>query len=130
MMRSIAGAVLLAATLIVSVLASATDGRAGTKFDGLWSVVVYTSSGPCDASYRFSGQIVNGEISYAYSMIQVNGRVEASGATHVQVTASDAHGEAHGHMTATQGGGTWSGQGPNGRCAGTWAATRSGTTGN
>jgi len=123
-MRNIAGALFLGAILVASALASATDGRAGTKFDGLWSVVVYTSSGPCDASYRFSGQIVNGEISYAYSMIQVSGRVEASGATHVQVTANDAHGEAHGHFTATQGSGTWSGVGPNGRCAGTWVATR------
>lgn len=129
-MRSIAGAFLLAATLIVSALTSATDGRAGTKFDGQWSVVVYTSSGPCDASYRFSGQIVNGEISYAYNTIEVTGRVEASGATHVQVTASDAHGEAHGHMTATQGSGTWSGVGPNGRCAGTWVATLLGTSAN
>ena len=126
MIRSIAGALILAATLAASALTPTTNAGAGTQFDGQWSVVVYTSSGPCDASYRFSGQIVNGEISYAYSMIQVNGRVEPSGATHVVVTASDAHGEAHGHMTATHGSGTWSGIGPNGRCAGTWVATRPG----
>lgn len=126
MIRSLAGAFLLAATLAVSALTPATIAAAGTPFDGQWSVVVYTSSGPCDASYRFSGQIVNGEISYAYSMIEIMGRVEANGATHVKVTASDAHGEAHGHFTATHGSGTWSGTGPDGRCAGTWVATRPG----
>lgn len=126
MIRSAVGACLLAATLAASTLALAPGAHASTKFDGRWSVVVYTSSGACDPSYRFSGQIANGEISYAYSSVVVTGRVERSGATRVQVIASGAHGEAHGHMTATHGSGTWSGNGPNGRCAGTWVATRPG----
>jgi hypothetical protein len=130
MMRSPAGVFLLVATLAASSSTPTTVAHAGTQFDGQWSVVVYTSSGPCDRSFRFSGQIVNGEISYAYSNIQVNGRVEPSGATHVQVVAGGAHGEAHGHMTATSGSGTWSGQGPDGRCAGTWIVTRPGTSAN
>jgi hypothetical protein len=102
----------------------ATGLHAETQFDGPWSVVVRTSTGPCDPSTRFSGQIVNGDISYAYGSLEVTGRVEASGVTHVRVIYGDAHGEAHGRMTATQGSGTWSGDGPNGRCTGTWDATR------
>jgi hypothetical protein len=124
MIRYAAGALLVAAAVLASVLTPRTGAYAGTRYDGLWSVVVYTSSGPCDPSYRFSGQIANGEISYAYGTLVVTGRVEESGATSVRVTAGAAHGEAHGHMTVTHGSGTWSGDGPNGHCAGTWIATR------
>jgi hypothetical protein len=124
--RNSAGAFLFGATLVASALTPVTDGRAGTAFDGQWSVVVYTSSGPCDPSYRFSGQIVNGDISYAYTSIEVTGHVESSGAVHVHVLAGSARGEAHGRMTALHGSGTWSGEGPNGRCTGTWVATRPG----
>jgi len=128
MIRNTAGALLLAATFAASALTPAAYVHAAAKYDGQWSVVVYTSIGPCDASYRFSGQIVNGEISYAYGSLEVTGHVEASGATSVRVTTGSAHGEAHGHTTATHGSGTWSGDGPDGRCAGTWIATRPGTT--
>jgi len=117
-----AGTLLIAALLVLSIatapLASTTD------FDGPWSVVVHTSTGPCDPAARFSGQIMNGEIYYAYGSIEVTGRVEANGATKVHVTYSGSHGEAHGHLTQTHGSGTWSGSGPDGYCAGTWEATR------
>jgi hypothetical protein len=106
-----------------SALMRPTEGAAGTQFDGPWSVVVRTSTGPCDASSRFSGQIVNGEIFYAYGSLEVTGHVDASGATSVHVTYGTAHGEAHGRLTPTQGSGTWSGSGPDGRCTGTWDAT-------
>jgi len=99
-------------------------GGTGSKFDGPWSVAVFTTAGSCDPSARFSGQIVNGDISYAYGSLEVTGHVETSGATSVRVTYGTARGEARGVLTATQGSGTWSGDGPNGHCAGTWNATR------
>jgi len=124
MIRNIATAISFGATLAASALMPATDLYAAGKYDGSWSVVVYTSSGPCDPSARFSGQIVNGEISYAYGSLEVTGHVDADGATLVQVTYGSAHGEAHGRMSAARGSGTWTGIGPDGRCAGTWMATR------
>jgi hypothetical protein len=125
MIRDTTGALLLAAAVAASALTQATtDGRAASVYDGPWSVVVVTRTGPCDASYRFSGEIVNGDIFYAYGSLEVTGHVAASGATFVRVTRGSAHGEAHGKLTATQGSGTWSGQGPDGHCAGTWIATR------
>ena len=127
MIGNIAGNVLLAATLAASVLTPAADVHAGGKYDGAWSVVVYTSRGPCEPSQRFSGQIVNGEISYAYGSLEVTGHVAPSGATVVRVVYGSARGEAHGHLAAMQGSGTWSGNGPNGHCAGTWMATRPST---
>ena len=64
MIRNTVSTILLAATVTAAALTQATYVRAATKFDGNWSVVVYTRSGPCDAAYRFSGQIVNGVIVY------------------------------------------------------------------
>jgi len=109
---------------IAAAAAAAVSALASTKYDGQWSVVVYTTSGQCDPSYRFSGQISNGEISYAYGSLEVSGHVEANGAAYVRVRSAQGHGEAHGRMTASRGGGTWRGQGPDGACAGTWMATR------
>jgi hypothetical protein len=125
MIRNTATAILFAATLAASALLPATDGRAGSKFDGPWSVVILTTKGACDASYRFSGQIVNGDIFYSYGSLEVTGRVAANGATTVRVTYGTDHGEAHGRLLATYGTGTWNGHGPDGFCSGTWVATRS-----
>jgi hypothetical protein len=127
MIRKTAEAILIALTLAAALTLS-TYVLASTEYDGLWSVVVYTARGQCDPSYRISGAITNGEISYAYGSLEVKGHVEPSGATHVHVTYGDAHGEAHGQMTATHGSGTWSGNGPNGHCSGTWNATRGSTS--
>ena len=127
MIRYAAGIIALAATLAAPTVTQAADARATAKYDGAWSVVVYTSSGPCEAAHRFSGQIVNGEISYAYGSLEVTGHVEPSGATMVHVIYGTARGEARGRMTAMQGSGTWTGDGPDGRCAGTWSATRPST---
>lgn len=124
MVRNAAATPLLAATVAVTALLRTPYGHAATKFDGAWSVVVLTTSGRCDPSYRFSGQIVNGEISYIYGSLEVSGNVVASGATLVRVTGGSGHAEAHGHFTVTHGSGTWRGEGANGLCAGTWSATR------
>jgi hypothetical protein len=125
MMSKTAGGILLAATFAAAALTQATLARAATtEFDGSWSVVVLTTSGPCDPSYRFSGQIIRGAISYAYNSLEVTGHVEANGTTFVKVIYGDAHAEAHGRLSATHGSGTWSGNGPDGRCAGTWRSTR------
>jgi hypothetical protein len=47
MIRNTAGTILLAATVTAAALTQATYVRAASKFDGNWSVVVYTRSGPC-----------------------------------------------------------------------------------
>jgi hypothetical protein len=123
MIRNSTAALLLTVALAATA-GAATGAHAETQFDGPWSVVVRTSTGQCDPSARFSGQIVNGEISYAYGSLEVTGRVEPSGFTHVHVVYGDARGEAHGKLTTTQGSGTWSGDGPDGHCTGTWYATK------
>jgi len=119
------GAIVLAATVAASALTQATYVRAATKYDGAWSVVIYTKTGPCDAAYRFSGQITNGIIYYTGIFgIDFSGRVRPGGAAYARVSSGPHYAVANGRMSVTRGGGVWHGHGPNGSCAGTWVATR------
>jgi hypothetical protein len=126
MIRNNAGAVLLAATVAAAALTQATYVRAATKYDGNWSVVVITKSGPCDASYRFSGQIINGVIVYGGELGPVDfaGRVRPSGAAYLRVSAGGSYAVASGRLTALRGMGSWHGQSSGARCTGTWRAQR------
>ena len=121
MIRNTAGTILLAATVTAAALTQATYVRAAGKYDGTWSVVVYTRSGPCDAAYRFSGQIVNGMIVYNGGDA---GRVRSNGAASLRVSGGSAFAVASGHLNAARGAGTWYGQASGGRCAGNWVAQR------
>jgi hypothetical protein len=125
MIRNTAATILLTATVTAAALTQATYVRAATKFDGNWSMVVVTRSGPCDAAYRFSGQIVNGVIVYGGGGINISGRVRPSGAASLQVSAGQGYAVASGHLTATHGSGTWYGQSGGSRCSGVWSAGRS-----
>ena len=124
MIRNPAGAILLAATLSAAALTQVTDASAGGKYDGTWSMVVYTRSGPCDASYRFSGQIVNGVISYGSVGVDLTGYVKSSGNAYARVSGGGAYGVAYGRLTATRGAGSWRGRTSTGYCSGTWVAMR------
>jgi hypothetical protein len=124
MIRNTAGTILLAATVTAAALTQATYVRAAGKYDGTWSVVVYTRSGPCDAAYRFSGQIVNGMIVYNGGVIDLAGRVRSNGAASLRVSSGSAFAVASGHLNAARGAGTWYGQASGGRCAGNWVAQR------
>ena len=86
MMRNTTSTILLAATIAAAILTQATYVRAATKFDGNWSLVAYTRSGPCDASYRLAGQIVNGAVVYGGGGVQVYGRVRPNGAAYLRVS--------------------------------------------
>jgi hypothetical protein len=125
MIRKIAGAIVLAITLAAAMLAHATDARAAGKYDGVWSLIVYTRSGPCDQSYRFSGQIVNGVIADGSIGVNLNGHVNSGGGAYARVSGGGASAVAYGRLTGTRGGGTWRGRTSSGSCSGTWAATRS-----
>jgi hypothetical protein len=122
--KNATAAVIVAATIGAAALTPATHVRAATKYDGSWSVVVYTSSGPCDQSYRFSGQIVDGAISYSDGSVVVSGRISPRGAAYVRVSSGSNWAVGSGRMSASYGSGTWRGRGPDGYCSGTWQASR------
>ena len=123
MIRNITAAA-LAALIGALVLTQPTQLRAGGKFDGAWSLVVMTRTGPCDAAYRFSGQIVNGVIIYNGGGIDFSGRVRPSGSAVLRVSSGASYAVASGRLTLRSGSGTWRGQTPSGYCTGTWRATR------
>lgn len=121
-----AGAIFLAASIAAVALTQETGVRAATKFDGEWTVVVVTRTGPCDASYRFSGQIVNGAIIYngGFGAIDFAGRVRPNGAAYLRVAGGENFALASGRLTATRGSGIWHGKSADGICTGTWSAAR------
>jgi hypothetical protein len=125
MFRHSAAIILFVATIAAAALTQATYVRAATKYDGAWSIVIVTRTGPCSAAYRFSGQIWNGIIYYSGGgPINFNGRVKSSGTAWVRVSSGSNYAVGHGRLTVGRGGGTWRGQTTDGYCTGTWTATR------
>ncbi|MDR3419868.1 MAG: hypothetical protein P4L80_01270 [Xanthobacteraceae bacterium] len=124
MIRKATVVILLVAIFAAAALTPASDALAATRYDGAWSLVIYTRSGPCDQSYRLSGQIVNGVIVYDGIGANVTGRVGSNGAAFVRVTSGSSYAVASGRLTTMRGAGTWRGRVSNGFCAGIWAAMR------
>jgi hypothetical protein len=99
---------------------------AGPSYDGLWSVVIVTKSGQCDAAYRYPVRITNGSLVNAGSApINISGKVAKNGAVVVSVNAGDKSATGKGRLGGTSGAGSWSGNG-NGACSGIWEAERRG----
>ena len=63
------GITALAVAGLLTALAATSSGaapRGATRaFDGVWSVSIYTQSGPCDSSYRYPARISGGQIRQA-----------------------------------------------------------------
>jgi hypothetical protein len=101
------------------------SGAASAAFDGRWSVVIGTRSGPCDPQYRFGVRIINGNITYeGGGAANAQGRVSPSGTVTVSVSSGPQAANGQGRLTRDYGTGTWRGQGPGGVCSGAWQAWR------
>jgi hypothetical protein len=118
--------------LIAAALASAAalptlpGAEAQPSYDGLWSVVIVTKSGQCDAAYRYPIRITNGNLGNAGSApINISGKVGKNGAVVVTVNAGDKSATGKGRLGGASGAGSWSGNG-NGACSGIWEAERRG----
>lgn len=101
------------------------SGAASTAFDGRWSVIISTRSGPCDPQYRFGVLIINGNITYeGGGAAHGQGRVSPNGTVAVSVSSGPQSANGQGRLTRDYGTGTWRGQGPGGVCSGAWQAWR------
>lgn len=106
--------------------AGARDGRYGyardaTAFDGPRSVVIQSDSGPCEGSFRYGVEIVDGAVTYQgtpYSRVMPNGTVR------VRLSMGDQHAEGVGRLSRGAGSGVWRGVGQSGMCTGRWFAQR------
>jgi len=113
------------ATAFAAVISSAAPSAHAASFDGPWSVVVMTRSGPCDQAYRYGVTIARGVVYYAGGgPVSLTGRVTPSGAVTVRVSSGPQYAIGSGHLSRSSGRGSWRGQGPNGACSGVWSATR------
>ncbi len=118
--RAVALATLLAGTALY-----AAPPADAASFDGPWSVLVITKSGPCDQSYRYGVMIRGGSVSYlGGGAVSVSGRVARSGQVSVSVSSGGQNAIGSGRLSGGRGGGTWRGRGPSGSCSGVWSATQ------
>ena len=119
-----AGVVLAASALTPAPAATATTR---TPFDGQWSVLIVTNSGPCDRAYRYGLAIQNGDVFYQGSAsVNVAGKVAKNGVVKVRVWAGQQGANGSGKLSRTDGSGTWEGTGSMGSCSGVWTAERRG----
>jgi hypothetical protein len=102
-----------------------TTGR--NTYDGNWSVLIVTNSGPCDRGYRYGLSIRGGRVFYSGSLaVNVDGQVTPNGAVRVRVSAGSQGATGVGRLSRDYGEGSWRGSGSSGSCAGTWTAERRG----
>jgi hypothetical protein len=117
--------VLAGALASASIAESAGAAVARTSYDGSWSVLIVTDSGPCNRTYRYGVEISDGTVFYAGDgPVNLQGRVARNGAIRVRVVAGDQWADGSGRLFRDHGGGYWHGQGPTGACAGRWDAQR------
>jgi hypothetical protein len=118
-------ALVLAGASTVCVLGAVTAANAQSRFDGDWSVVLITRSGPCDQSYRYGLTISNGNVySASGGAASVSGHVSSNGSVSVNVSGGGRTGSGSGRLSGNSGCGNWRASGPDGGCRGTWHATR------
>ena len=130
--RLLSGFLLTAAVAIA--LGAPADARTrdrqmgrSTNYDGNWSVLIVTNSGPCDRGYRYGLSIRGGRVSYEGSAsVNVNGSVNGNGVVQVRVSAGSQGATGVGRLSRDYGEGSWRGVGSSGSCSGTWTAERRG----
>lgn len=113
------------AGLTIAAALVSTPAPARTIFDGNWSVLIVTQSGPCDRAYRYGLSIRNGAVFYEGSLsVNLNGRVSGNGNVSVRVSAGSQGASGTGRLSRNSGSGSWRGIGSAGSCSGTWTADR------
>ncbi len=133
-MSRLGGIVSAAAMACALAAIAATPSHAAAKkhhvyarshsYDGLWSVMIRTKFGPCDAAYRYPARIVGGQVRQAENdfSYQVSGAVVGSGAIVVTVSKGMGTATGYGRLRGASGYGRWSTAGN--QCYGTWSAMR------
>jgi hypothetical protein len=118
---------ILASTCAASILVAASSANATTKYDGVWSVVLITDSGPCmHGEVRVRGEVINGTAHYTGAGItNFSFRVTSSGLVTATVSAGTTWGVGSGHASSgSSANGTWHSHMENAICSGTWRAQR------
>jgi len=129
--RTLSG--LLAGLVLAISLSSPVEARTSQRsmgravsYDGNWSVLIITNTGPCDRGYRYGLSIRGGRVFYDGSLaVNVDGQVAPNGMVRVRVSAGSQGATGTGRLSsAGYGDGVWRGEGASGACSGTWTAER------
>jgi hypothetical protein len=118
-----ARSIFVAAALLTAPVAAAGTATAAS-YDGLWSVLIITHAGSCDAAYSYPFKVAGGRISSAGSF-DISGRVGGGGAVQVRISAGGSVANGTGSLGAGSGSGRWTAKLSGGNCSGRWQATRS-----
>ena len=78
-MRNHPTRLLIASPCVAALIATMSSANAASKFDGMWSAVFRTKSGPCQPAYRGAVQVANGVIQIASTAGSLSGRVSRNG---------------------------------------------------
>ena len=107
-------------------VALATAASAAGKFDGRWSAVLATKSGPCNVAYRGAVQVINGTLQVQGAPNNVlSGRVSPNGSATVRGSLTgNLYGTAWGRLSGNSGGGRWRVNMQDQKCFGVWTARR------
>jgi len=117
-------ATLFVASLVALPSVPSDAARRTNAFDGSWSVVIYTTSGDCDRSLRYSLQIIGGQVVSQQQNYQLAGAVAPNGAIRVTVAEAGRSARGSGRLVGNNGSGQW--RTSTGQCAGQWTAVRRG----
>ncbi|KQT76905.1 hypothetical protein [Methylobacterium sp. Leaf466] len=123
-MSKFCAVVMMSAVMAGPSLAAST--KAGSHFNGTWSVELVTESGLCDSRARYAVSVNEGSVRLvsASDKARLSGRVDTDGTVGLSVSNGSASGAVTGRLQARSGGGTWK---VSALCSGRWTATRSDT---
>jgi hypothetical protein len=110
-------------TTLVSCVVLASAAEAHSAYDGSWDLIFVTQRGACDATYNFSVNISNGNVTHP-NLVKFHGYVARSGAVRASVTVEDKFASGSGRLAGNSGRGAWSGHSGQSRCSGYWTAQR------
>jgi hypothetical protein len=118
--------IIFTTALVALVTAANPSAKAESRFDGRWSAVLETKSGPCDAAYRGAVQVTNGIVqAEGVANNVLSGRVSPNGSVTVRGTmAATLYGIAWGRLSGNSGAGSWRVQMQNEKCFGVRTARR------
>jgi hypothetical protein len=114
----------LASLCASAAIVAAPGANAASKFDGMWSAVFRTTTGPCQPAYRGAVQVVDGIMEVAGATGSLSGRVSPNGSVRATGSMGANYGVASGRVAGNSGSGTWRARMESGNCAGVWTAQR------
>jgi len=97
---------LIGSLCVATVIATMPTADAASKFDGMWSAVFRTKSGPCQPAYRGAVQVVDGVIQIASTAGSLSGRVSRNGSVSATGYMGANTGVASGRVSGNFGSGT------------------------